>query len=103
MAGNSTKHSIKSWLLFPYISILFTALVIVGGLLIYASISNSKLVLGELEEHMVEHVSYEIIESLAIAEQLNQINKDMFLAGNLKLDSQEIRETYFSNILKAYL
>ena len=99
---DSKKYSIKSWLLWPNLSLFLLGLIIVGGFLIYSSVTNSKLILNELSEHMIEHVNEDVSESLAIAEQLNQINHDMFKAGNLKIESQDEREVHFSNILKSY-
>ena len=99
---DSKKYSIKNWLLLPNLSLFLFGLIIVAGFLIYSSVANSKLVLNELTEYMMEQVSEDISQSLATAEQLNQINHDMFKAGNLKIESQEEREVHFSNILNSY-
>lgn len=93
---------IRKWLAMPSLVILIMALGIVGAFLIYSSIANSLLILNDIQAHMEEYVNEEITQRFAMAEQLNQINQDMFKGGILNIKSQKEREIYFSNMLKSY-
>lgn len=93
---------IRRWLILPTLIILIMTLGIVGFFLVQSSIENSTLILNELQTHMEEHVNEVITQRFAMAEQLNQMNEDMFKGGILNIESQREREIYFSNILKSY-
>lgn len=82
--------------------LLLISIGIIGGLVIQAGVGTSRLILGELQKQMLTQVSDQLSQRLNAAMQLNQINYNSLQAGTLDLSSQEARERYFANHIKAF-
>jgi diguanylate cyclase (GGDEF)-like protein len=92
----------RKWFTIPSLLQLFVTIGLIGFFLIQAGISNSHLMLKELQQQMLRQVSEQLSQRMQTAMRVNEMNYDAFTLGLLDLENQRERERFFTSRLKSY-
>lgn len=96
------SKSIRKSFTVPFVLQFCLSIGVIGFLLLQGGNSASQLILEELQQQTVNHVSEQLTQRMSEALQLNQINYDALQSGILKLDATSERERFFVNHIKSY-
>ena len=100
--NNVNFKSIQVEFTVPFLIQFFSAILLISFLLYQGGKRAVRYSLTELQKEMLQKVEMQIKQSMVQAMQLNQVNADSWISGILDLSTDEKRNKYFVNHLKAY-